>query len=156
QVIVSQFQEADRVGLAVKDAAGKPEALPLVPGIIFRRTPDLKSQKGLARPVVGPGIISADDPLRDPLKDPDGNKLADPCYVMFHYEKPGDERPVDTPGIRNWKVVERELGDVEQQRVVFETERAEPHFVKIRKTYTLKRNENHIGLRLEILPLEGR
>jgi YidC/Oxa1 family membrane protein insertase len=156
QVIVTQFQEADRLGLAVKDAAGKPEALPLVPGIVFKRTPDLKSQKGVARPVAGPGIISANDPLRDPSKDPDGNKLADPCYVMYHYEKASDERPADTLGMRNWKVVERELGDVEQQRVVFETELAEPHFVKIRKTYTLKRNENHVGLRLEILPLEGR
>jgi YidC/Oxa1 family membrane protein insertase len=74
---------------------------------------------------------------------------------MYHYEKESDERPADTLGKRNWRVARQETTDEGNTQIVaFETELAAPFYIKITKTFTLKRNEYHIGLNVAIEPFE--
>ena len=93
QVILSDFQEADREGLAVVNPDGKPRPLHLIPGVVVERTPKMRDQRDIKVPELVPGKV-----------DIDPAKLAHPSYVMWHYEKEADDRPVDTLGTRHWRV----------------------------------------------------
>jgi YidC/Oxa1 family membrane protein insertase len=74
---------------------------------------------------------------------------------MYHYEKPSDTQPVDTLGNREWRVVRKETAaDGDSHTVAFETELGAPFYVKITKTFTLSRNDYHVGLSVQITPFE--
>jgi len=78
-------------------------------------------------------------------------------YVMYHYDKPGDDRPLTDLHERNWKVVEQSVDpDSDEQKVVFQTTLDEPHNLQITKTFTLKRKEYHVGLAIDIKRIEGK
>ena len=86
----------------------------------------------------------------------------------MHYPAPGDSTrlPDDqnpdkfcSPELaeRTWKVVEQVPGTAESEaRVVFETELEAPYFLRIRKTFTLKPKEYHVGMKLDFEALPGR
>jgi YidC/Oxa1 family membrane protein insertase len=153
QVIVTKFPAASREGLEVVekvDGKDTPVPLHLVPGVRLERQDSMRQKPNNSEFVMTPGLV------RD-LATYDKLLLAGSSYVMYHYEKPGDERPLNELGIRNWKVVERSLDpDADEQTVVFRTELAEPHNLEITKTFTLKRKEYHIGLQVDIKRIEGK
>jgi YidC/Oxa1 family membrane protein insertase len=146
QVILNQFQGATRLGLAAKNSDGTPIPLHLIPGIVIPRTKTLAAQDNEPVPELKPGKV-------------EGNaifELTPASYRMYHYEKPADEAPSGDLGLKNWKIVEQQVGsEHETEKVVFETELQEPHFLKIRKTFTLKANEYHLGCTVQIEKLPG-
>ena len=144
QVVLNGFQQADREGLAVVQEDGTPKPLHLIPGVEVPRTEKISDQHDVPVPKLTPGPVT--------LKP---GEIAHPSYVMYHYEQPGDERPVDTLGTRQWTVVRDErTGDTHV--VAFEAELGAPHFLKITKTYTLGRNDYHVGLAITLTPTGGR
>jgi YidC/Oxa1 family membrane protein insertase len=143
QVKLRHFQQADREGFAVTQD-GKPMPLLLIPGVKYERTYKMRDQRDVQVPDLKPGKITIDRKLLDQTS-----------YVLYHYERENDERPADTLGQREWKVVRNEAaGDT--HLVVFETELGAPHFVRITKTFTLHQSDYHVGLSIAITPLEGR
>lgn len=147
QVILPHFQATSRLGREEKYADGTERPLFLIPGLRQRRTLALDDQKKIAE--------------REPIEMlPSGRvppnlryRLDEPCYVMNHYEQENDDRPVDTLGRRIWNVKEKQVGkEFDEQKVVFETELGAPYYVAIEKVFTLKRDEYHIGLKVNIIP----
>jgi YidC/Oxa1 family membrane protein insertase len=74
-----------------------------------------------------------------------------PSHLLFHYTEDDKERPLDTLGKIDWKVVEKSLptsadGRLEQ-RVSFQ---AEVDGVRITKTYTLAECEYHLGMEIKL------
>jgi len=148
QVTLTEFDESDREGLRVV-RNGKPQKLNLVPGVYVPRSLSVRDQRKIVEslPQLSPGPISPE------IK----TTLSPPSFRMFHYEKPDDERPVDTLGEAQWKVIKQEVDtNAEEQTVTFETELAEPHNLRIRKTFTLKHRDYHIGLSVHIQRLDGK
>ena len=144
QVVLSRFQHADREGLPVFESDGSKKPLHLIPGVRVERTRTIREQR--ENPM--PGLVAGKVPAS-------ADYLDHPSYVMYHYEKPSDDQPVNILGERNWKITENSASaDGTQQTVSFETELAEPHFVKITKTYTLRRDEYHVGLNVTLTPTE--
>ena len=140
QVVLARFQQADREGLPVVLPDGQKKPLHLIPGVRVPRTVKIRDQRDVPVPELAPGKVPAD-----------ADYFEHPSYVMYHYEKATDDRPVNTLGERNWKFLgSSEDGDTQTAR--FETELGEPHFVKITKTYTLKRDEYHVGLAIALTP----
>lgn len=85
-------------------------------------------------------------------KDEEGNPLplelipeqSVPSYLMYHYDRHNDDRPLDTLGKTIWRVVERPDPASEEQRAVFETD--VPEFgIRLTRTYTLKKGTYHLG-----------
>ena len=73
-------------------------------------------------------------------------------FAVYHYAKPGDDRPLDTLGNRDWHVEKKINAD--EQQVSFDTEL--PEFgIKIVKTFTLHPHEYHLGLTVRIERLTG-
>ncbi|MBY0521995.1 MAG: YidC/Oxa1 family insertase periplasmic-domain containing protein [Gemmataceae bacterium] len=72
-------------------------------------------------------------------------------YTLFHFEKPDDDRPVDTLGKVIWKVKEPATPNADSQRVVFETEVPGQDLI-VTKTFTLGKGDYHIGLTVNIRP----
>ena len=73
-------------------------------------------------------------------------------FAVYHYAKPGDDRPLDTLGNRDWHVEKKINAD--EQQVSFDTEL--PEFgIKIVKTFTLHPHEYHLGLTVRIERLAG-
>jgi len=146
QLILRMFEEADRLGRGVKDTP-----LYLIPGI--RHNPNLHLER-LANdapiPNLQPG--KALDP-RDP-RTPDDQRLSEPSYTVFHYPTPDDSYPDPYLGTVNWSVIEKQT-DGDTHKVVFEATLPDPHFLKLRRTYTLGRKDYHIGMRLEFERLPG-
>jgi YidC/Oxa1 family membrane protein insertase len=142
QVVLPYFQAADREGLAVVNADGKPRPLYLVPGFEVERKFKMREQRKVELPDLKPGKVPADF-----------FQLAHPSYVMTHYEKAEDEQPVDTLATRHWRLVRREAGE-DADVVVFETELGAPYYLKITKTYTLGRTDYHVGLSLTLTPTD--
>jgi len=140
QVVLSDFQQASRVGLPVYNPDGTQKPLHLIPGVRVPRTTLMKDQAAVEVPELKAG----------PLKL-DALKVEHPSYVMNHYEKEGDAAPVDTLGTREWRVVGNVAAE-DSHTISFETELAAPFFVRIIKTYTLGRNDYHFGLRVSIVP----
>ena len=137
QVVLPEFDESDRLGREVKQD-GRPVPLFLVPGVIVKRGPHLRED--YVPPALAPGRVT------DPQKLAG---MAEPSYTLFHYRTPDDKYPDPLLGTINWKVVREERPDDGPHTVVFETDLGDPHFVRIRKTYTLNRTDYHVGLRVE-------
>ena len=145
QVVLNDHQEADREGLPVTNEDGTPKPLHLIPGVTVPRTPKMRDQRQVPVPKLSPGKVT--------LKP---TELAHPSYVMNHYDKENDERPVDILGTRQWTLVRSGPVSEDADEVAFETELGAPHFLKITKTYTLFRNDYHVGLAITLTPTRGR
>jgi YidC/Oxa1 family membrane protein insertase len=144
QIVLSDFQEEDREGIAVKNPDGSPRPLHLIPGVKIPRAYKMREQRDVPVPELKPGKVTL---------PPD--ELEHPSYVMYHYERENDSAPVDTLAEREWRVV-RDAKSADSHVVAFETELGAPFYVKITKTYTLTRADYHIGLSVAIAPTEGR
>jgi len=137
QVVLTRFQAGDREGLPMVEADGTKRPLEIIPGYVQPRAPTMK-QDYIPNPL-SPGV------------SPKDVVLTEPSYVMFHYDKPDDDRPMNTLRNVEWNIVKQDnKAGSDEQSVVFETELKEPHNVKIRKTFTLKRGDYHVGLRIEV------
>jgi YidC/Oxa1 family membrane protein insertase len=147
QVILRDFDEANRLGLEVKQADGTTQPLRIIPGVDRPRVSltALHSHPHADRlPNLAPGRVPAD---LLPL-------LTEPSYVLLHYAGDGDEHPSPELGDRTWTVVERhQPADGSPWRAVFETTLEAPYFLKLRKTYTLAPDDYHIGLKLDLEPI---
>jgi YidC/Oxa1 family membrane protein insertase len=144
QAVLRDFQEADREGLAVTNPDGTPRPLHLIPGVRVERTFKIGDQKKIPVPELNPGPLTLDPAL-----------VEHPSYVMYHYEKENDPQPVDTLGTRVWRVVRNEPAtDGDSHLIAFQTELGAPFYIQITKTYTLHRNDYHIGLSISIAPRE--
>jgi YidC/Oxa1 family membrane protein insertase len=143
QIILTEFPEVDREGLEVREN-GKPKPLPLIPGVPRQRADSIRGQRKIRDLELKPGRVT-DLPTLDAIL------LAGQCYVMYHYDKPSDDRPLNTLGAINWKVVEVANDPAaDEQKVVFQAELGEPQNLVITKTFTLKRKEYHLGLKVDI------
>ena len=143
QVVLTDFQQADREGLGVTNPDGSPKPLHLVPGVRVPRTDKIRDQREVPVPELSAGKIALDP-----------KQVAQPSYVMYHYERVGDQlKPVDTLGNREWRLVRNELAtDGNSQVVAFETDLGAPFYIRITKTFTLNRGDYHIGLVVSIVP----
>ena len=95
QVILTEFPEADREGLMVKrDGKSVPE--PLIPGTHRERTLVMRDQREHPYPQLQPGVVNDWDILSWLVH-------REPSYQMFHYEKPGDEKPEYDLGGKIWR-----------------------------------------------------
>lgn len=155
QVTLTQFDEANRLGREVKREDGSIEKLRLIPGVVRPR------DKSLA----------VEAPFPDLLPGVQKNRtiLDEPSYVLLHYPSEDDpvyagpkafqsnsEHPSTELGDRNWQIVERPQPGAEEQRTVFETTLGAPYHLKLRKIFTLKPKEYHLGFHLEITALPQR
>ena len=146
QIVLTQFREGTREGLAATNPDGSPRLLHLLPGVVRRRTEYMSQQPEFPWPEIHEGPVTPD--VRA--------VLAAPSFVLFHYDSPADERPVNTLGARVWKMVSNTTTpEGDRQEVVFETELGAPHHVKLRKIFSLGRKDYHIGLRVEIARADG-
>jgi YidC/Oxa1 family membrane protein insertase len=146
QVILTAFNEADREGREVR-VNGTPKNLQLVPGLTRPRASSLHGQREIneKEPELFPGKVNAQN------YEALGYPLAYPSYVMFHYESPDDERPIDMLGSREWKVIAvSNDNNADEQFVVFQTELSDPYNLIITKTFTLKRKEYHVGMQVDV------
>ncbi len=76
--------------------------------------------------------------------------VGDPSHLLFLYQKPDDNRPVDTLGKRVWELDTHEHNpDADEQKIVFTTKLPEQK-LRFTKTFTLKRGEYHVGLAVKI------
>lgn len=163
QVMLTRFDEANRLGLEVKREDGQPQHLRLIPGVTRPRVSltELHDNPALARlPDLSPGKVPADI----------AGSLTEPSYVLLHYPSVGDPQrqpdsaeamnanhPSPELGNRTWTVVEQhQPTDGGEWRVVFETTLGAPYHLKIRKTYTLAPKDYHVGFRVDIEPLPER
>ena len=62
-----------------------------------------------------------------------------------------DDYPDPELGVRTWKKVRDDRTD-DSQAVTYETELAAPYFLKIRKTFSVKKGEYHLGFTVELEP----
>ncbi len=142
QVVLTRFDAADRLGREVrrKDADGRPtgEKVPLylIPGVRQVRGKFLRED--YQEPLLQPG----------PAAEP--HRLAEPAFRLFHYPTPDDKYPDPLLGETEWKVVRQEHPPGGTHTVVFATELGAPYYVKLRKTYTLRPTDYHIGLEVEV------
>jgi len=144
QVVLTDFQHADREGLGVKNPDGTAKPLHLIPGVVVDRKPTIREQKEVKVPELVEGKLTL-----DPVE------VEHPSYVMYHYEKPSDSQPVDTLANREWRLVQRDTAnDSDTHTVQFETELGAPFYIKITKTFTLSRSDYHVGLTVSITPFE--
>lgn len=140
QVVLPGFHEADRLGREAK-VDGKPALLYLIPGIPRPRPEYLKDNPPL--PDLAPGKAVDWNNPNTPEK-----RLDEPSFTVFAYDPAG--KVLDpTLGEMNWKVVAEERPAEGDHRVVFEAELGDPHFLKVRKVYTLGPKDYHVGLRVE-------
>lgn len=139
QVILRDFQQADREGLPVKTPEGRAKELHLIPGVRINRAETIRGQREVPIPEIKEGLV----PSRD---------LSAGSYILYHYEKAADNRPVDTLEKTIWNVVENTITD-DLHRVVFETELGAPFYTKIRKAFTLRAQEYHVDLQVSLIPL---
>jgi YidC/Oxa1 family membrane protein insertase len=144
QVILPHFEGTNRLGLADTTSDGKPRPLFLIPGVRKPRTLALNRQKEIP-----PAELLPDGRISPRLQA----ELDEPCYVMYHYEAENHDRPVDLLGKRVWRVKEKSIGtEFDEQKVVFETDLGDPYYLTIEKVFTLKRDEYHIGLKVNLIP----
>src|SRR5262245_54679476 len=144
QLILRNFQQADREGLPVNNPDGSKVPLHLIPGVHVPRTFKIGDQRNVPVPELVPGPIT--------LKP---EQLELPSYVMYHYEKESDSQPVDKLGNRPRRVGQNELAsDGESQIISFQTELGAPFYIQITKTFTLHRSDYHVGLSIHIAPHE--
>ena len=91
QVVLTDFQQADREGLGVYKPDGTPRPLHLIPGVRVKRTDKLRDQRDVPVPELKAGKVKLDPA-----------EVEHPSYVMYHYLNDPDSRfkPVDTLGVR--------------------------------------------------------
>jgi YidC/Oxa1 family membrane protein insertase len=137
QIVLPEFEEADRLGRAVKQD-GRPVNLFLVPGVRVHRGKFLREDYHV--PDLQPGRVTDPTQLAG---------MAEPSYALFHYPTGDDKYPDPLLGTTNWKVVAEQHPADGPHVVAFETELGEPYFLKVRKTYTLGPKDYHVGLKVE-------
>ena len=151
QVILTRFDEANRLGREIKRDDGTFQPLRLVPGVLRKRDKT---------------TLTAEAPFPDlvPGRVPDDVPLSEPSYVLHHYLATDDplrqaktdaDYPSPELAERTWTVVEQ-TRTPELQRVVFETALDAPYFLTLRKTFTLAPADYHLGFKLEVVPRPGR
>ena len=146
QVVLPRFHEADRLGREVK-VGDNPAPLYLIPGTPRPRPEFLKNNPPL--PDLAPGKAPDWNNPNTPEKRHDA-----PSFTVFAYDPAG--KVLDpTLGEMNWKVVAEDRPADGDHRVVFEAELGDPHFLQVRKTYTLGPKDYHVGLRVEFKRLPG-
>lgn len=156
QVVLRDFDEADRVGHVVKDGAGKNQKLHLIPGY-FRPRP-AKVKEALPLIDLPTGLVS-DARIK--------SLLTEASYTLYHYPTKGDpiyrdddpeagKFPLPDLGIRTWKVVREQLPADGPQTVAMETQLDAPYFIKVTKTFTLPPDAYHVDFALTIEPLPNR
>src|SRR5262249_14612497 len=129
RVIVTQFDEADEYGKAVK-VGDKSMPLHLIPS-----------------PNDLPQLERAN--LR--------HDIALPSFLIYHYASPDEFRPENLLGELRWEIDEKPGADdraSERQQASFSVKVPELG-VKITKTFTLERGHYHIGLSIKIEKLPG-
>jgi len=140
QIVLANFPEADREGLEVIQN-GKPRLLHLVPGFHRKWTESIREQRKVPYPELRPGTYTRLDSVVQ----------SDPSFVLYHYDKPADDRPMNELGERSWEITERSVDpESKEQKVVFRTTLGEPHHLQITKTFTLKPREYHIGMSIDL------
>jgi YidC/Oxa1 family membrane protein insertase len=172
QVILKNYDEADRLGRPVKDpATGGNRPLYLIPGYV--RPTYLYLAEPTEYPTLAPNLSAADLAAgKKPGPVLNGDQLAAPSYTLLHYPakddpnrpldkdnktKPEDDRiPLATLGELNWKVVSIKQPADGPWEVAFETTLAAPYHLKLRKTFTLDRTDYDFKLKVDILPLPER
>jgi YidC/Oxa1 family membrane protein insertase len=79
-----------------------------------------------------------------------------PSNLIYHYARPDDERPVDTLGKLEWHLdrVERGIGGDQHDLVVFSADVPGQDF-RIVKAYTLRPDDYHLGLQVDIVRKGG-
>jgi YidC/Oxa1 family membrane protein insertase len=142
QVVLPKFDQADRIGRAVKTGDGGAVPYHLIPGVPQPRGKVLNT--------------TYEVPELKPGKVPEGTALTEPSYATYHYPTPDDKYPDPRLGETNWKVVSEERPAGGEHKVVFETDLGEPYFVRMRKIYTLGPKDYHVALRVEVDALPGR
>jgi YidC/Oxa1 family membrane protein insertase len=147
QIVLTKFDEASAEGMLVKQN-GVPETLHLVPGVRVPFMPSIRAQSELKLPVLSEGPYP-----RNKFEA----EMSPPSFQIFHYEKPNDERPLAELGEREWRLVKEDCNqDGDVQTIVFETDLEEPYNLRLTKTFTLKRKEYHLGLKVDIKRLDGK
>lgn len=171
QLLLRQFNEANRTGTKVFDKEGKARPLFLIPGMV--RTPFLYIHDESEIHELAPNLTAADFAAgKKPGPGPSTDRLAPASYTLLHYPakddparpldkdgklRPEDDRiPLATLGEQTWKV-----GSVKQPadgpwEVAFETDLAAPYHLRLRKTFTLDRKDYDFKLKVDIVPLPGR
>jgi YidC/Oxa1 family membrane protein insertase len=81
---------------------------------------------------------------------PEASNRLDPSNLLFHYEKPDDDRPVNTLGTLIWKVDSVRNGAKDSVHEVVFSADVPGQDLRIQKIYTLKQDEYHIGLKVAI------
>lgn len=141
QVILPEFNEADRLGKERQGADGQPLKLALIPGNVRFRPFYLRDDTPY--PDLQPGVANR------------AEVLAEPSYTMFHYASTDSEDhwPLADLGTKPWRVIAQTRTE-EVHSVTFETE-LPSHHLTITKTYTLKPKDYHIGLKIEMKKTGG-
>lgn len=147
QVVLPAFDQASREGKTAKDAEGKPYPLELVPGYYRERRKDTVLADG-EHHHLKPGVVDPSIPLTNP------------SYTLLHYDDPLTNRPSAELATRKWesageRAVKNER-DADGREVAFETTLAAPYHVRIRKTFTLFKDEFHVRMRLEFFATADR
>jgi YidC/Oxa1 family membrane protein insertase len=154
QVVIPAFDQASRLGTTAKDENGHPYPLELVPGYVRSRDKNSVKTDG-EHHYLKPGVVGDDIPKDTPLTEP--------SYTLLHYDAQptGDgAHPEKELATRRWDVVgERSVThpdrEVEGKEVAFETTLDSQH-VRIRKTFTLYKDEFHVRLKLEFFATPDR
>jgi YidC/Oxa1 family membrane protein insertase len=76
-------------------------------------------------------------------------------HVLYHFRDPDDERPVLTLGQIAWAVEKKEVAPDAESHLVVLTADVRDLGVRIRKTYTLGKDDYHLGLTLRFERLPG-
>ncbi len=172
QVILTKFQEADRIGRpAIDPVTNAPRPLYLIPG--FRKIPYVLLTDKNDYPTLEANLTAEEFAAGSkPRTLQYVSELADPSYVMLHYpskddplrpltkdgaiDPEDDKYPLPTLAEQNWKVVSIQQPADGPWEVVFETELPAPYHLKLRKTYQLNRQDYDFRYTIEILPLPDR
>jgi YidC/Oxa1 family membrane protein insertase len=133
EIVLNRFQMADGYGLPVWENAEhtKPRPLDLVPA---------------NRILTRAELTDPNQPIEFDKTDPFQH------FVLYHYAKPDDDRPVDLLGKLNWKVVPPGVQTKDdRQEVSFVADI--PGEVEITKTFSLARGDYHVGLSVSMKSL---
>ncbi len=148
RVILPRFDEANRLGRPALTPAGDPIPLHLIPGVVRKRPPQMREDPPVPYPPLAAGVVA------------DPSILTEPSYLLTHYPigddpKTPEQNPVDELAQRVWKVAEQSASG-DEARVTFETDLTAPYFLRIRKTFTLKPGDYHLGFQVSFEALPGR
>jgi YidC/Oxa1 family membrane protein insertase len=141
-VQLQAFEHATREGKIYRDDSGTPYPLELIPG--YRTTRDPNSVR--TKPE---RLVLSPTPIGSSVEAVVARELTEPSYTLLHYTN-DEAYPSQELAKRNWKVV-KETPD----EVAFETILEAPYSITIRKTFTLKKTDYHVGMKLSFTGIEG-